>query len=481
MKAPSSVSGAGLRALRRMLGSAVVTDPARLYPASMDGMKLSFPFEALIRVRRQEEVGQVLALANRHGVPVTVRGGGSSLTGSAAPRLGGWVVDLSRLKRIRVDAETGMAQVGAGAVIADIQAAAAAKGWFYPPDPSSKQYSTIGGNIACNAGGLHGAKYGVTRDYVLALEGYLPTGEHVRWGRAVRKYAAGYNLRDLWIGSEGTLGVVTSATLRLIPLQPERWTLVAAFKDETAALGAVRSLLGRRLVPAILEFIDSLSVRCAEEATGTVLFDAARGKPLLLVEVDGTEESVARERACVEAWAKEGAMAWSATSDRGEAEKLWSVRRKCSPAMFRMGDSKLNEDIVVPLAKQVEFARRLAVLSRKFRLAMPTFGHAADGNFHVNIMYHRADMQEARRARSAVQALMELVVSLGGAITGEHGIGLAKTPFLRLGASDAEIRAMRAVKTALDPRGILNPGKLFEPYEVWNRKRENVKFAWDHR
>jgi glycolate oxidase len=472
---------AAMRALRQALGACVRTDDESLYNASMDGMKLSFPCEAVVRVRRAEQVGEVLRLANRHRVPVTVRGAGSSLTGSAAPFAGGWVLDLTRLNRIRIDAEAGMASVGAGAIVGKIQEAAAEAGWFYPPDPSSKQHCTIGGNIACNAGGLHGAKYGVTRDYVIALEGYLPTGEFVRWGRALRKFTAGYNLRDLWIGSEGTLGVVTVATLRLLPLQPERWTLVAAYADEAAALGAVRRLLAARVVPAILEFIDSLSVRCAEEATGKTLFEEARGRPLLLVEVDGMPDSVARERAAIEAWAREGAVAWKSTMDRGEAEALWSVRRKCSPAMFRMGDSKLNEDIVVPLARQVEFMRRLGALSRKHGLPMPTFGHAADGNFHVNIMYHRGDAAEARRARAAVQGLMELVVKLGGAITGEHGIGLAKSPFMSLSASPAELRAMRAIKEALDPNGVLNPGKIFTRYEVWNKPREQVKFAWDHR
>lgn len=481
MPSPKNQFAKATAALRRALGAKVRTDAASLYAASMDGTKLSFPCEAVVRVKAEADVGVVLALANKHGVPVTTRGSGSSLTASAAPARGGWVLDLSALRSIRIDAESGFAHVGAGAIVAEIQEAAAAKGWFYPPDPSSKKHCTIGGNIACNAGGLHGAKYGVTRDYILAIEGFMPTGERVRWGRALRKFTAGYNLRDLWIGSEGTLGVVTKAVLKLLPLQPERWTLVAAYQDEEAALGAVRSLLGRRVVPAILEFIDSLSVHCAEQASGKTLFEGVQRKPLLLVEVDGSVESVARERAAIEAWAQEGALAWRATEDRAEAEKLWSVRRGGSSAMFTMGDAKLNEDIVIPLQKQVVFYRKLRALSKRHRLPLPTFGHAADGNFHVNIMFHRDHPEEPRRARAALQELMETVVSLGGAITGEHGIGLAKSPFLELSATKAELAAMLAVKRALDPKGILNPGKIFEPFEVWKLRPEKVKFAWDHR
>jgi glycolate oxidase len=469
-----------LAALRRSLPGRVRTDPESLRAASMDGSRLAFPCDALVRVRKAADVGVLLRLANRHGIPVTTRGAGSSLTGSAAPRHGGWVLDLSRLRSIKIDAESGFAHVGAGAVVAEIQAACEKVGWFYPPDPSSKKHCTIGGNIACNAGGLQGAKYGVTRDYILSVEGFLPTGEPVRWGRPLRKFAAAYNMRDLWIGSEGTLGVITSATLRLIPLPPERWTLVAAFEDESSALEAVRSLLRTRTVPAILEFIDTLSVRCAEEASGKSLFPEAKGRPLLLVELDGTADTIARERAVVEEWAK-SALAWKAAEDRAGAEQLWSVRRGCSSAMFRLGDGKLNEDIVVPLAKQVEFMRRLSALSKRHRLPMPTFGHAADGNFHVNIMFHRADKAEARRARAATGELMKLVVSLGGAISGEHGIGLAKTPYLSLSATPAERTAMLAIKRALDPKGILNPGKIFEPFEVWSIEPQKVHFPWDHK
>jgi glycolate oxidase len=414
-------------------------------------------------------------------VPVTVRGGGTSLTGSASPRFGGWVLDLSRLNKIRIDTEAGLAVVQAGAKVAAVQQAAAAAGWFYPPDPSSKEHSTIGGNIACNAGGMHGGKYGVTRDYVLSLTGFLPTGERVRWAGEFKKWSAGFNLRDLWIGSEGCLGVVTEAVLRLIPAPAERWTLLAAFRDETAAFEAARKLIASRIQPAILEFLDRASVVCAEKASGRAVFAEAPEHPVLLLELAGTSAEVAELRKAVQAWAGTHAVVARSARDRREAEELWAVRRGCSAAMFALGDAKLNEDIVLPLKSYAAFATFLEKLKKRHRLAMPTFGHLGDGNLHVNIMYHTGDKRECRAAVRAVDELMRGVKRLGGAISGEHGIGLAKTPFLALEHSKPAIRAMIAVKQALDPNAIMNPGKIFTRYEVWKHKRVECRMPWDHR
>jgi glycolate oxidase len=468
--------------LKRRLGAGIVrTDAAALEEASYDSAKIPFAPVARIAVRREEEVGVVLALANRHGVPVTTRGRGTTLTGAATPVRGGWVLDTLALRRIAIDDEAGMAHVQAGATIAELQRAAEAKGWFYPPDPSSKEYCTVGGNIACNAGGMHGGKYGVTRDFVVALRGYLPTGEAVSWGTATKKFSAGFNLRDLWIGAEGMLGVVTGAVLKLIPRPADRWTLLTSFRDEAAALGAARALFRARVQPAICEFLDRGSVTCAERATGREIFSGQPGRPVILLEFAGSAAEVAEQRAPVLAWAAQYATAHRAAQSREEAEQLWAVRRKCSGAMFELGDAKLNEDIVVPMRQYVKFARFLARLQRESGLHIPTFGHLADGNLHVNIMYHKADPRECRAAEQAVQRLMETVVGFGGAISGEHGIGLAKTPFLRLQHSPAQVRAMQAIKAALDPRGILNPGKMFERFEVWKHPRLEVRLPWDHK
>ncbi len=472
---------AATQQLRRRLGARVaVTDTAR-FRASFDGSKLSFLPDAVVKPRNDADIGVVLALANKHRVPVTTRGSGTSLTGSASPVHGGWVLDLSGWNRIRIDAEAGLAFVQAGAVVGDIHRAAEAKGWFYPPDPASKQYCSIGGNIACNAGGMHGGKYGVTRDFVLALKGFMPTGEAVDWGTATKKFSSGFNLRDLWIGSEGMLGVVTEATLKLIPLPAARWTLLAAFADEAAAFQAARALFAARVQPAICEFLDRHSVACAEAASGRSVFAGQAGRPVMLVELAGARGEVAEQKRAVLAWARAHAAAFRAARGRAEAEALWAVRRGCSSAMFALADSKLNEDVVVPLRSYVRFARFLEKLRHSSRLPIAVFGHLGDGNLHVNIMYHRADARERRRAERAVGKLMREVVALGGAISGEHGIGLAKSPFLRLQHRPAQVRAMLAVKRALDPRDILNPGKMFKIFKVWEHARVDVRMPWDHK
>ncbi len=477
MKTPAQVTAS----LKRRLGVCVDTTEKGRWAASFDSSKISFLPDAVITPRREADIGVVLELANKHRVPVTVRGRGTTLMGSAAPVRGGWVIDMLRLNKVTIDADAGMAHVGAGATTATVHRAAEAQGWFYPPDPSSKEYCTIGGNVACNAGGMHGGKYGVTRDFVIALRGFLPTGELVQWGTATKKFAAGFNLRDLWIGSEGMLGIVTGAVLKLVPLPAARWTLLTSFTDETAALKAVRALFRARVQPAICEFLDRESVLCAQRATGKTVFPGQAGRPVILLELAGSLAEVDDLKMEVLAWAQTSALAYKEARSRAEVEELWAVRRKCSGAMFELGDAKLNEDIVVPMRNYEKFARYITKLKKKSGLPIPTFGHLADGNLHVNIMYHRADAAETRAAEAAVQDLMETVVSFGGAISGEHGIGLAKTPFLRLQHNPAQIRAMQAVKKALDPRGILNPGKMFQEVRIWKYPKLQLKLPWDHK
>jgi glycolate oxidase len=472
---------AATKQLKATLGPGVVrTDRGSTWAASFDSSKIPFAPSAVVSPRDRGDIALVLALANRRRVPVTVRGRGTSLTGSAAPARGGWVLDLHKWNRIKIDAQSGMAHVQAGATVERIQAAAEKKGWFYPPDPSSKKYCTIGGNIACNAGGMHGGKYGVTRDFVLALKGFLPTGEWVEWGTATKKFSAGFNLRDLWIGSEGMLGIVTEATLKLIPKPAERWTLLISFRTEPDAFRAALALFALRMQPAICEFLDRYSVDCAERATGKHVFKGQAGRPVLLLELAGGPAEIREQRALLLKWAARHGLAHRAARTRAEADALWEVRRSCSGAMFELGDSKLNEDVVVPMGKYLAFARFLERLRRQSGLSIPTFGHLGDGNLHVNIMYHRDSAAESRAAERAVVNLMRTVVGLGGAISGEHGIGLAKSPFLRLQHSPAAVRAMMAVKRALDPRGILNPGKMFEVFRVWESRRLDVKLPWDH-
>ena len=458
----------------------VSTDEAVCFKASLDNARLSFMPDAVVHPESEAAIESLLKLANQYRVPVTTRGAGSAATGATSPVRGGWVLDLSRQNKIRIDALSGFAYVQAGARIAAIQSAAEKRGWFYPPDPSSLKFSTIGGNVACNAGGMRGAKYGVTRDYVYALEGFLANGAQVRWAADLKKFTSGYNIRDLMIGSEGTLGVVTNVVLKLIPAVPDRWTALVAFKNEVDALQVVKAMARERIVAAILEFLDRQTVYCTEQFAGSPIFSEYPNCSLLLVELDGYAEQVNEDRERLfEIFKKKRFLDYREATDPKEMEALWQVRRRCSQAMFQLGDGKLNEDIVVPLKNQIALLRYTLQLKRETGLATPTFGHAGDGNFHVNIMYHSKDKGHVRKAQKAVKALMQKVIQLGGAITGEHGIGLAKSPFLRLQHSAAEIDAMRAIKKALDPNNILNPGKIFEPFEVWRHSPVNVQLPWD--
>ncbi len=474
-------SHTAIKALRRKLPGSVFVDEKSCFDASLDNLRLSFLPDAVVKVQTAAEVGAVLKLAHKYTIPVTARGAGSSATGSAVPLHGGWVLDVSALDDIKIDTVSRMVTAGAGAVTSEIQDQVEAVGLFYPPDPSSKKYSTIGGNIACNAGGLRCVKYGVTRDYVLGLEGFYADGGPFKLGLALKKYVSGLNLRDLLIGSEGTLGVITAATLKLIPKPQKRWTGMFAFKSEAAALKAVVALFDAGLNPSILEFLDRQSVTCAERYTGHLIFDDCPRASILLIEVDGRPAEVREQRIRLLEFMQSRAIAHREARTDAKAEALWQVRRTCSQSMFSIADTKLNEDVVVPIQKQAELIRYTIALKKEIGLATPTFGHAGDGNLHVHIMFDRSNAEDAVKAKVGIKKLMQKVVDLGGVITGEHGVGLAKAPFMELQHSKAEIAAMRAVKDALDPKGILNPGKIFEPFEVWDHKPVQVKLPWDHR
>ncbi len=486
---------AATKDLIRRLGSGQVwTDEANRYRASMDNLRLSRLPSAVVTPADEEAVSCVLELANRNRVPVTVRGAGSATTGATSPVTGGWVIDLSGWKELHVDPLVQMVYVQPGVTIEAIDQAAAAEGLFFPPDPGSKKYATIGGALATNAGGLRGAKYGVIRDYVLSLEGFLPTGEFVRWGADLRKYVSGFNVRDLWVGSEGMLGVITGAVLRLIPRPATSAVLVASFNSDASALAAVQSLFQARVQPSILEFLDQQTLACTHAfwknqapeklaALPEPLARALTSEPasaLLLIEVDGSADAVARDLQRIEDFLSRAGGSCLRAENAEAAETLWTIRRGCSQAMFQLGPDKLNEDIVVPVRSQQALLDYTLALKAETGLATPTFGHAMDGNFHVHIMYDRSDPDQCERARKGIRLLMEKVIELGGAITGEHGIGLAKSPFLELQHSPAEIRAMQAIKNALDPQGILNPDKQFQPCEVWDFPREQVRMPWDH-
>ena len=480
MNAEVNSESIALTALKSRLGSIVFADAESLHSASFDGLKVYFSPSAVICPLHSRQVGDLLQLANEFEVPVTTKGAGSSLTGGATPIKGGWVLDLSKLNKIEIDENNQIARCGPGAIISNIQKEASDKDLFYPPDPSSKMFCTIGGNIACNAGGLRCVKYGVTRDYILSLSGYLPTGEAVQWGRATRKFATGYNIRDLWIGSEGTLGVVTEAVLRLIGKPLSRKTFLAAFESDYDALKAPIELSRLGVRPSILEFLDQWTVECVQSFTGKEVFTGLSPHPVLLIELDGDPSQIEQESIPLKKWLDENALCSEVAENEEDAENLWEVRRNGSPAMKKLANTKLNEDVVVPLGEQIKLVQFVEKLRQDFKLKVGVFGHCGDGNLHVNFMYNHEDDDESGRAVQALNLLMNKVNELGGAISGEHGIGLAKTPFTQIQFNQAEWKAMQSIKKILDPNGILNPGKIFDIFNPWEQKKVNDSLPWEY-
>ena len=465
--------------LCEQLGDCVETSFGQREDYSYDGLKISSLPDAVIRVKEAAQVGKVLKIANQYGIAVTTRGAGSSLTGGATPIQGGWVLDLSQLNHFEIDEENQLARCGPGVVVADLQAAAAEQDLFYPPDPSSKKFCTLGGNVACNAGGLRCVKYGVTRDYILSLSGYLANGEYVRWGRTTRKFATGYNLRDLWVGSEGTLGIVTEITVRLIDLPDTNRTFLGVFESDELALSSPHALRKLGLRPSILEYMDRWTIDCLQKYVGTEVFSGIEPHPMLLIEVDGNEHEVQEQSKLLENWLMDTALAHRSAVTPEESEKIWDVRRQGSSSMKKLASTKLNEDVVVPLSRQIELVQSVEELRKKYGIKIGVFGHCGDGNLHVNLMYDEENEEETSRAVSALHELMSQVISLDGAISGEHGVGLAKTPFVKEQFNDAEWNAMLAVKKALDPKNILNPGKIFDVFHPWEQKKISVTLSWE--
>ena len=461
------------------LGAVVQVKPSELYEASFDGLKVQGETGACILAKEDEHVGKVLRIANEYGIPITTKGAGSSLTGGATPIRGGWVLDLSNLDDLFLDEKNRLVRCGPGVVVSTLQAEAEKLGLFYPPDPSSKKFCTIGGNVACNAGGLRCVKYGVTRDYVLSLSGYLANGEKVTWGRATRKFATAYNVRDLWIGSEGTLGIITEITLRLIERPTKRKTFLGVFANDESALSAPLDLSRLGLRPSILEYMDEWTINCLQEYTGIEVFQGVGANPTLLIELDGNDSEVAYQAEKLEAWISKESLAYRFAADDEQAERLWEVRRQGSSAMKKLAPTKLNEDIVVPLDQQIELVRFVNLLREDYHLKIGVFGHCGDGNLHVNFMYDEENQQETARSVEALSKLMNKVIEMGGAISGEHGVGLAKTPFVREQFNQAEWDLMKKIKKTMDPKGILNPGKIFEVFKPWEQQKLKVDLHWE--
>ncbi len=430
---------------------------------------LAYSYDSQAEERRPElvatplstrEVAAVAALCREYGVPLTARGAGSGTTGGSVPLQGGVVLSLQKMNKIlEIDAENFTATVQAGVITADLHKQVEALGLFYPPDPASMAFSTIGGNIAENAGGMRAVKYGCTAAYVMGLEVVTADGAIINLGSKCIKDVVGLNLAPLFIGSEGMLGIVTAATLRLLPLPESKQTARIAFKEMHDAARAVNILLRRGLSPITMEFMDNTTINSVEAYLGMGLPTAAGG--MLLVELDGSpslvEEDMARMRALCEELSP---LEYVVAKSPQDQELLWKARRSIPASLFRIRPCRFNEDIVVPRSSIPDMVRRIQEIAEERALVICAFGHAGDGNIHVNVLFGEED-GERERAHHAVEDIFRAAVALQGRITGEHGVGLTKKPFLHLNVDADTLRLMKALKKALDPTGILNPGKMF--------------------
>jgi glycolate oxidase len=460
--APAKASLA--RKLARLIGpEAVSAEPEVLAAHARDRWFASNPPEAVVLARSTAEVSAVLKYAAREGIPVTPRGAGVGYVGGCVPVRGGIALSVAKMNRIKeINFADGVAVVEPGVITGELQAAVRREGLFYPPDPASLKECSIGGNIATNAGGPRCLKYGVTRQYVLGLEVVLSGGKILRTGSRTHKNKTGFDLLGLFVGSEGLLGIVTEATLRLLPLPPARASLSASFRTFGQAARAVQEIFRRGFLPSALEIADAFTLQSAREHCGTAIVPAGRGH--LLVDLDGQPESVRSEVESLRGLI-EGLGALHLETSLGEAacEVLWELRRRFSESLKATGLTKLNEDIVVPRGRLVDLARFAEMLRKKYGFPVACFGHAGDGNIHTNIM--AADYEKPAVRKKVEEALDELfrqVLAWGGVITGEHGIGLAKARWWPDATSPVSRAVHLALKQALDPAGILNPGKFVQ-------------------
>lgn len=448
-----------LKELGAIVGPAnLSTSPEELIVYSYDAtQRESLPW-AIVRPASSTEVSGILKLANRERFPVVPRGAGTGMSGGSVPIRGGVVLSLERMHRIlEIDNRDFIAVVEPGVITADLQREAEARGLFYPPDPASHKFCTLGGNVAECAGGLRAVKYGVTKDYILALEVVLPTGEIITTGARTAKSVAGYDLTRLIVGSEGTLGIVTRIILKLLP-QPESVRTLAAFFTDTQTAAVVASdIMAAGILPRALELVDHAALQAVEKYLKQDLSHGAGA--MLLVEVDGNAESTAREADKISGMlSRAGALRIDRADTKAEQERVWKARRSISAALYAIKPKKVNEDIVVPRSRIADILREVDAIGRKYGLLIVNFGHAGDGNIHVNIMLDEAEMP---KAEIAVKEIFEATLRLGGSISGEHGIGLSKAAYLPMEAGPDAIAAMKRIKQALDPNDVLNPGKIF--------------------
>ena len=417
--------------------------------------------DAVVFPKNTQEISAILKVANADGFFVIPRGAGSGMTGGSLAVKGGVVLVMARLNRIlQIDKENLVAHVEPGVVTGRFHKAVEKEGLFYPPDPSSSEFSTLGGNLAECAGGPRAVKYGVTRDYVLGLEAVLPTGATIRTGVQTAKGVVGYDLTRLLVGSEGTLGIITRMTLRLLPLPEVVRAMTAVFDKIDTAAQTVSKIIRSGIIPRAIEFMDNASIRCVENHLKIGL--PVEAEALLLIEEDGKSYAVDLAIDKIKALClSEGAKRVEIAKTKAEVQKLWRARKAISPALFQYGPDKINEDIVVPRSKMPDMVRKISALRAETGLTMVSFGHAGDGNIHFNIMLDKKDKAQLKKAQGAVEVLFDYTLHLGGTISGEHGVGITKAPYLAKEIGNVEMNLMKKIKTLFDPNEILNPGKIF--------------------
>ncbi|QIZ05422.1 glycolate oxidase subunit GlcD [Priestia megaterium] len=417
--------------------------------------------DAVISPRNTAEVSQILKVCNEHNVPIVPRGSGTNLCAGTCPTEGGIVMLFKHMNQIlEIDEENLTVTVQPGVITLDLINKVEEKGLFYPPDPSSMKISTIGGNINENSGGLRGLKYGVTRDYVIALEVVLPNGDIIRTGGKLAKDVAGYDLTRLFVGSEGTLVVITEATLKLIPMPETKQTMLALYQDLSAAANSVSKIIANKIIPTTLEFLDQPTLKVVEEFAQIGL--PTNVKAVLLIEQDGPPEVVERDLIkMAEVCKQEKAVSIQVAASEAEADALRTARRAALSAIARLKPTTILEDATVPRSEIANMVQAINEITEKYQLTICTFGHAGDGNLHPTCATDARNHEEMERVEKAFEEIFEKAIDLGGTITGEHGVGAMKAPYLEWKLKEEGIAAMKSIKLAFDPNNIMNPGKVF--------------------
>lgn len=440
-------------------GDACLLDASECLAYGYDNSRRQAMPQAVVLPTTKEQVQALVELCRKYKMPIVARGRGTNTTGASVPIQGGIVVSFERMNRI-LDMRPGdrVAIVEPGVLNGDLQAALKPLGLFWPPDPTSAAYSSIGGNLACNAGGPRAVKYGASRDNVLAVTAVTGTGDMVHCGAAVTKSSNGYDLSRLLIGSEGTLGLIVEASLKLSALPAQRQMLRALYRDVESAAQAVASIMSQPVIPSMLEFLDGECVRLVREQAGV---DIASCGAVLIIEADGDNDTLPSYLSALEQAARnDGCIEIRSAQHQDEVNGLLAARKALSPLLRTISSGKINEDVVVPVSQVPALCREIAGIADQLALKIVCFGHIGNGNIHVNILYDKENKSEAERATAAMSQVFTCTTQLGGQLSGEHGIGIAKRDFMALAIDTPTLALMREIKRCMDPLGILNPGKV---------------------